>query len=163
MTHRSRGFTMIEMIAVLAVVAILATLAVPSYLEKIVREQVKGALEIVEVAKPPIAASWRGAQAFPADNAEAGLPPPEKIVANFVSATAVRDGAITIVFGNGASRAVVGKALTVRPAVMQDEPVVPIAWVCGYAEAPKGMTTHGQNETSVPQGLLPLECRSLPR
>jgi type IV pilus assembly protein PilA len=160
-THH--GFTMVEMLAVLAVVAILATLAVPSYLEKIVREQIKSALPLADVAKPPIDASWRNAQVFPADNAAAGLPPADRIVANYVSAVAVRNGAITITFGNRASNAIAGKALTLRPAVVEDAPVVPIAWVCGFAEAPNGMTVNGENVTNVAPGLLPFECRALAR
>ena len=160
---RHRGFTMVEMIAVLAVVAILATLAVPSYLEKIVREQIKSALPLADVAKPPIEASWRGAQAFPADNASAGLPPADRIVANYVSAVAVRNGAITVTFGNRASNAIAGKSLTLRPAVVDDAPIVPIAWVCGYADPPNQMTVNGENVTNIAQGLLPFECRALSR
>lgn len=152
---------MLEVMAVLAVVAILATLAVPSYLEQIVREQIKGALPLADVAKGPVAAAWRDAQAFPADNAAAGLPPAGKIVGNHVSALAIKDGAITLTFGNRASTVIAGKTLTLRPAVIEDAPVVPMAWVCGYAEAPHPMTVIGENLTSVPPGLLPFDCRAL--
>jgi len=44
-----------------------------------------------------------------------------------------------------------------------DAPIVPVAWVCGYAEAPNGMTMNGENLTSIPQGLLPVDCRALSR
>src|SRR4030095_11904860 len=113
------------------------------------------------IAKPPIAASWQALQVFPPDNASVGLPPAEKIVANYVSAVTVRNGAITITFGNRASNAIAGKTLTLRPAVVEDTPIVPIAWVCGYAEPPNQMTVNGENVTNVAQGLLPFECRSL--
>lgn len=161
MKMRGAGFTMLEMMAALAVVAILATLAVPAYMEQIVREQIKSALPLADIAKGPVAASWRGLQAVPADNAAAGLPPADKIVANHVSALAIKDGAITITFGNRASAAIAGKKLTLRPAVVEDAPIVPVAWVCGYAEAPTPMTVIGENLTSVPPGLLPIDCRSL--
>ncbi|MFO1305046.1 MAG: pilin [Burkholderiales bacterium] len=160
---RAPGFTMLEMMAALAVVAILATLAVPSYLEQIVREQIKSALPLADIAKAPVAASWRDLQAFPADNAAAGLPPAGKIVGTHVSAVAIKDGAIHITFGNRASTTIAGKTLTLRPAVVVDAPVVPVAWVCGYAEPPRPMTVIGENLTDVPPGLLPLDCRALPK
>ena len=161
MTTRDHGFTMIEMLAVVAVVAILAMLAVPSYLDLVVRDQIKAALPLADIAKQPIAAAWTLKQAFPADNAAAGLPPADNIVANYVSAVAVEEGAIHITFGNRAHKAIVGKVLTLRPAVVADAPVVPIAWVCGYAEAPDKMTVNGRNLTDIPPSLLPTECRAL--
>ena len=163
MNTRRRGFTMMEMMAVIAVIAILATLAVPSYLERIVRDQIKESLPLADIAKQPIAAAWASAQSFPADNAAAGLPLPEKIVANYVSSLTVRDGAIHITFGNRASGAISGKMLSLRPAVVADAPIVPVAWVCGSAEAPDKMTVSGANLTSVKDGLLPLECRPMKR
>jgi len=154
---------MIEMMAVAAVVAILAMLAVPSYLNLMVRDQIKAALPLADIAKRPIAAAWSDTQTFPADNAAAGLPPAEKIVANHVSAVAVEDGAIHITFGNRVNKAIAGKILTLRPAVVEDAPVVPVAWVCGYAEAPGKMTLHGRTLTDIPESLLPMECRALKR
>ena len=76
------------------------------------------------------------AAAFPADNAAAALPPPEKIVSNLVSAVALENGAIHITFGNRANGAIRGKVLTLRPAVVEDAPVVPVAWVCGARRCP---------------------------
>jgi type IV pilus assembly protein PilA len=160
---RGQGFTMLEMMAVLAVIAILATLAIPSYLDRIVRDQIKAALPLADVAKPPIAASWSRDGTFPADNAAAGLPPPEKIVANYVSAVAVVDGAIHMTFGNRANKAIAGKILSLRPAVVEDAPMVPVAWICGSAEAPEKMTVNGRNLTDVPAALLPVDCRALKR
>ena len=43
-----------------------------------------------------------------------------------------------------------GKVLTLRPAVVEEAPVVPVAWVCGSAEAPDKMTVKGKNETNIP-------------
>jgi type IV pilus assembly protein PilA len=160
MKTRNHGFTMLEMMAVVAVVAILAMLAVPPYLDFVVRDQIKAALPLADIAKQPIAAGWPLTQTFPADNAAAGLPPAEKVVANYVSGLAVEDGAIHITFGNRANKAIAGKILTLRPAVVEDAPVVPVAWVCGYAEGPDKMTIHGKNLTNVPQPLLPIECRA---
>ena len=164
MSRRQGGFTMMEMVAVIAVIAILATLAVPSYLERIVRDPIRESLPLADVAKKPVADAWAATQTFPADNAAAGLPVPDKIVANYVSSVTVRDGAIHITFGNRVSGAISGKrVLSLRPAVVTDAPIVPVAWACGSAEAPSKMTVNGTNLTSIKDGLLPLECRALKR
>jgi type IV pilus assembly protein PilA len=160
MKARTDGFTMIEVMAVMAVVAILAMLALPSYLDRIVRDQIKEALPLADIAKQPIATAWSLTQTLPADNAAAGLPPAERIVANYVSAVTVEDGAIHITFGNRVNRTIAGKILTLRPAVVADAPVVPVAWVCGYAEAPDKMTLNGRTLTNIAQPLLPIECRA---
>lgn len=160
---RYRAFTMLELMAVVAVIGILAVLAVPTYMDRIVRDQVKAALPLAEIAKPPIAMSWALAQTVPADNAAAGLPAAEKIVSNLVSSVAVRDGAIQMTFGNSASGAVSGKMLSLRPAVVEDAPIVPVAWVCGNADVPDKMKVFGENMTSLPNSLLPFECRGAKR
>ncbi len=147
----------------ISVIAILAMLAVPSYLDRIIRDQIKESLPLTRIAREPIAASWSANQTFPADNAAAGLPVADKIVATYVSSLVVREGAIHLTFGNRASRAIHGKILSLRPAVVEDAPVVPVAWVCGSAEAPDRMKIHGRNLTDIPDGLLPLECRAFKR
>jgi type IV pilus assembly protein PilA len=153
------GFTLIEMMVVLAVIAILALMAFPTYQDKLVRDQVIEALPLADIAKAPVAASWMLLKVFPPDNAAAALPPPEKIVNNLVSAVTVEGGAIHITFGNRANGAIRGKLLTLRPAVVEDAPVVPVAWVCGTAPVPGNMTAKGTNRTNVAPNFLPLKCR----
>ncbi|HVY07659.1 MAG TPA: pilin [Burkholderiales bacterium] len=156
----SHGFTLIEILIVLAVVAILALIALPSYLDVYVRNDINEALPLADIVKAPVADAWASRQAFPADNAAAGLPPPEKIVNNFISAIAIRDGAIHITFGNHANGTIKGKVLTLRPAVVKDAPIVPVTWVCGYASEPGQMTVQGENRTDIPMRYLPLRCRA---
>jgi len=150
---------MMEMMAVLAVIAILSLMAIPSVQEKLVRDQINEALPLADIAKPAVALSWATTQAFPPDNASAGLPSPDKIVSNFVSAVQVQGGAIHLTLGNNVNATLKGKTLSLRPAVVPDSPVVPIAWVCGYANVPDKMTAMGENRTNIPQTLLPLRCR----
>lgn len=157
---RHRGFTLLELMVVVGVIAILALLAIPTYQDKFVRDQIAEALPLADIAKPPVALSWALLQTFPADNAAAGLPVAEKIVNNTISSVAIQGGAIHITFGNHANRAIVGKILTLRPAVVEDAPIVPVTWVCGFATAPEKMTVKGENKTNIPPGWLPLKCRA---
>ena len=68
------GFTILEMMVVIGIIAILLLMALPSYQDKLVRDQVVEALPLADVAKLPVAAAWLAVQTFPADNAGAGLP-----------------------------------------------------------------------------------------
>ena len=161
MSLKSRGFTLVEMLAVIAVIAILALMAVPSYFDRIVKAQIEASLPLADIAKKPIAAQWALTQTLPADNAAAGLPAADKIVGNYVSAVTVQDGVINITFGNRAHKAISGKILSLRPAVVEDAPVVPVIWVCGRAEAPAKTALKGVDQTNIDNLYLPLECRAL--
>jgi type IV pilus assembly protein PilA len=158
---RTTGFTMVEMMAVVAVITILAMMAVPSFLDKIVKAQIEAALPLSDLAKRSVQAYWSAIQKMPADNTAAALPVADKIVNNHISAVTVTDGVINMTFGNRASKSIAGKVLSIRPAVVDDAPVVPIAWVCGFAEAPEKMTVMGQNLTSIDPMYLPFECRAV--
>ena len=155
----ARAFTLIELMAVVAVIAILATLAIPSMQDRLVRAQIVEAVPIADIAKPLIALSWQTLKTMPTDNASIGLPPPEKIVGNMVRSMRVENGAIQIEFGNKSNAAIAGKTLSLRPAVVDDAPVVPVAWLCGHATAPDKMTARGEDRTDIPARFLPLNCR----
>jgi type IV pilus assembly protein PilA len=160
MARRNGGFTMIEMLVILAIVAVLLLMALPSYQDKFIRDQIAEALPLADIAKAPVAAAWTARQAFPVDNTAAALPPAEKIVNNFVSSVVVENGAIHITFGNRVNSQIKGKVLSLRPAVVEDAPIVPVAWICGNAPVPDKMTVKGENRTDVPAGYLPFRCRA---
>jgi len=154
-----RGFTLIEMLVVLAIIAILAMVAMPNTQNRFIRAQIVEAVPLADIAKTPIAKAWADTHSLPADNAAVGLPAPEKIVNNSISAVDVENGAIHITFGNRANGLIKDKVLTLRPAVVLDAPVVPVTWVCGNAAAPAVMTAVGVNRTTVPVQFLSLNCQ----
>jgi type IV pilus assembly protein PilA len=158
MDGRQHGFTLIEIMVALAIVALLAAMAIPGLTNSIVRKQVIEAVPLADIAKQAVAQSWATVQALPADNAGAGLPPPDKIVNNYVSSVALQAGAIQITFGNSANGMIAGKILTLRPAIVVDAPVVPVAWVCAGAPVPGGMTVVGEDLTNLPPSVLPFNC-----
>lgn len=153
------GFTAIEMMVVIAIFAILATIAIPSSMGRIVREQVVAAIPLADIAKTPIAASWKLEKTLLVDNEAAGLPEHNKIVNNYVSDVLVENGAIHMTFGNKAHNVIKGKVLSMRPAVIQESPIVPVTWVCGNAKAPEQMTVMGVNKTNVAPEYLPYICK----
>lgn len=154
------GFSLLEMVVVMAVMGILAMTAIPSYMHQIVRRQIVDAVPLAEIAKTPIAAAWVMAQTFPPDNAGAGLPAPDLVVSTHVKSLAVQNGAIQITFGNSANGMLKGKLLTLRPAVVDEAPIVPVSWVCGYAAGPEKMSVKGENKTNIPSEYLPVNCRA---
>jgi type IV pilus assembly protein PilA len=163
MAARRDGFTLMEMMVVIAIIGILALIAAPGYMDQMIRKQIVEAVPLADIAKTRIAAAWAVAQSIPRDNADAGLPAADKIVNNFISSVSVRDGAIHIVFGNSVNAAIKGKTLSIRAAVVEDAPIVPVAWVCGNAAGPGKMTIKGENRTNIPAGYLPVNCRGAAR
>ncbi|MEO7055647.1 MAG: pilin [Caldimonas sp.] len=154
-----RGFSLLELMVVLAIVVVLALIALPGMPDKFVRDQIVDAVKLAEIAKAPVALSWAMTARLPVDNAAAGLPSPDRIVNNYISSVAVESGAIQVTFGNHANANIRGKTLTLRPGVVEDAQIVPVAWVCGNAEPPNRMSVRGLNKTSVPLKYLPINCR----
>jgi len=154
------GFSLLELTIVIGIVAILALIALPGVPDKLIRDRIVDSLKLTDIAKAPVAATWARVAMMPLDNVGAGLPAADKIVNDYISSVAVESGAIQVTFGNHANVAVQGKVLTLRPAVVEDAPVVPVTWVCGNADAVPRMTAKGLNKTTVPERYLPLSCRA---
>jgi type IV pilus assembly protein PilA len=154
-----RGFTLIELMIVIAIIAIMATYALPSYQDRVIRAQVSEGLGLAEFARHSVQMYYSKHRRMPKDNAAAGLPPADRIIGNYVTGLAVADGAIIMTFGNRSNRNIAGRKLTLRPAVVDGYPAVPLSWVCGIAAGPEKMRLLGQNQTDLPAPLLPIDCR----
>jgi len=154
-----RGFSLIEMMTIVVIMGILAMVAIPSSMSRIIKEQITAALPLADIAKAPIATAWSLSQVMLPDNAAADLPSSNKVVSNFITDTQIENGAIHMTFGNKAHPKIKDKVLSLRPAVIEESKVVPVAWVCGNAKAPDNMTVKGENKTNIPDEYLPRLCR----
>jgi len=159
MSRASSGFTWIELVLVIGVIAILAALTIPGMHDTALKRQVREGLALADVAKEGVQKYWAAKGHMPKDNDEAGVPAQDKIVGTMVKEVAVRHGAITLTYGNNASKAITGMHVTLRPAVIKDEPKVPIAWLCHAVAVPAKMEVKGRDETDIPSKWLPVECR----
>jgi type IV pilus assembly protein PilA len=153
------GFTLIELMIVVAIMGILATMAMPSFQDRAIRAQVAEALSLAEFAKQAVAAHYTRTRAMPSDNAAAGLPPSDKIAGNYVTDVAVRGGSVVVTLGNRVNVNAEGKKLSIRPAIVEGYPAVPLSWVCGNAAAPGKLKVLGTNETDLAVPHLPIDCR----
>jgi type IV pilus assembly protein PilA len=156
---RQVAFTLLQLLAALAVACILMLIAVPTYLDKLVRDQVLEALPLARLPRPAVARAWETRGPMPADNAAARVPEPARIANRVVRSVTVEDGAVHLLFGNEAHPSLRGRTLTLRPAGVEALRIVPVVWVCGYAQAPAPKVAFGINRTDVPAGLLPARCR----
>ena len=154
-----RAFTLVEVMVVIAIIAILAAMAVPSMYESVIRKQIVESRPLADLGKKGVTAFYALYAKMPADNAAAGLPEAKKIISSFVTEVNVDDGAVTLTYGNNSNKALVGKRLTLRPAIVKDTPQVPISWLCGFKPVPNGMSETGRNLTDIPVAWLPFDCR----
>lgn len=154
-----KGFTLIELMIVVAIIGVLASIAIPLYLSYAGRAETTEAFSLATYVKPKLDEYFRAHGDFPADNRAADLPSPGSIIGNYVASVRVDHGAIDITFGQKSYKDMQGSVLTIRPLLVDGSPESPIAWLCGYADPPHGMSPVGANRTTLKQLYLPTNCQ----
>ena len=153
-----RGFTLIELMVAIAIIGILATITMPSLIISRQRSEVAEAMRMAEPVRDDVTAYYSYHISFPSDNTEAGVPEPELLIGNRITRMEIEDGAIHITLGNKISKALRGKILSLRPAIVTGSPESPISWLCGADTAVTGMEAVGKNKTDLDQSVLPATC-----
>lgn len=157
--NKAAGFTLIELLIVISIITIIATMAAPSFMDRAVRGQVGEAMALAAMATDGVEDYYKAKGRMPETNAEAGLPAAGKIRGNFVTSVEVKGGTVEVTLGNRVNKHASGKVIAMRPAVVKGERKVPVAWVCGYASVPGGMTVGGENTSTIIARHLPVNCR----
>ena len=159
MSTRAKGFTLIELMIVVAIIGVLMSLTLPSYQQYTVKTQLSEAVQMSMSFKNEVANYYNQYQKMPANNLEAGLPEPELLIGNYVTSVTIKDGAIHILLGNKINQNLQGRTISLQPFTVAGSPKSPIAWGCGYAKPPNGMSVTSINNTDVDRYYLPIQCR----
>lgn len=167
MTHRSSGFTLIELMIVVAIIGILASMAINSYQTYVLRAQVSEGINMATAAKPRIVEAFLNRGDAPQDRTEAGMTPNgTDTQGNYVQSIDIVNGRIDIAYGNASSASINARILSMTPYVSADGSIL---WRCGAADLPAGSVgTMGQGTagdvatyvpSTVPVQYMPNACK----
>jgi type IV pilus assembly protein PilA len=137
-----QAFTMIELMTVMAIIGMLTAFALPAYQSYTIRAQVAEGLALTGPLTLAISAYRNDHGAFPTDNAEAALPPPDGYAGRFVESIGINDNVISILYGNDANTLIHGQFVTLTASGNDGS----VSWTC----ASRG---------PISNGYLPPSCR----
>ena len=165
MLHKSKGFTVIELVIVVAIVGILASIAITAYQTYTVRAQVAEALNMAASVEAPIVDAYTITGMPAADRAAAGMTPlATDTQGKFVSQVNVLNGRVDITFGNDVHQDIFGDTISTTPYMSADGTII---WRCGAAPAPVdgvllagGGITSAHKASTIDSRYLPSSCRN---
>jgi type IV pilus assembly protein PilA len=161
MSHRNRGFTLIELMIVIAIISILASLAVSAYQTFTVRAQIAEGLTFASGIKVPIVDAYTNGGVAPANRQAAGLTPlPTDTRGSYVTSVDIDNGRVDVTFGGPlVHQDIIGTVLSLTPYETIGNTV---SWRCGNAAAPQGALLNGgagHIAPTVDTRYLPSTCR----
>ena len=131
-----QGFTLIELMIVVAIIGILAAIAIPAYQDYTIRSQVSEGMTLAASAKTAVSEAFANKGTPPADRKAAGMTEDKTDTSgNYVTSVEVKDGTITITYGNEVNAVIKDETLSLTP---YETPDLSIVWRCGSAGAPNG-------------------------
>ena len=126
MKRKDHGFTLIEIMIVVAIIGVLASLALPAYRRYTIRAQVAEGLTLAGPLQRGVTAFNNNEGAFPVDNSDAALLPPNSYTGQYVDSISVSGPVIAIRFGNSASTVISGHTVNLTAEVSQGS----LRWQC---------------------------------
>lgn len=112
---------------IVPVIAIMAAIAIPAGQSYVVRTQVTEGLVLADAAKVAVDEYVAKTGNVPRDNAAAGLSDPAAIHGRYVASVEVDNGSVIVTYGDGASQAIAGDHLVLKPYGSRDS----VQWRCG--------------------------------
>ena len=141
-SNRERGASIIEILIVVAIIGIATTLAIPMYQIYTIRAQLAQGLVLSGTHKLAVAAFHHDNGAFPANNTEASLAPPDDYASKYIESISIDGAVVSIEYGNKAHEQIAGRIVALTANRIQGS----VQWTCS-------------SDGAIPDAHMPPACR----